>query len=50
MTESESTMTDTITLTRADYEDLIDAGDHAQAMRDIGTGAGETLTGAEVDA
>jgi DNA-binding XRE family transcriptional regulator len=41
---------DTITLTRTEYEDLIDARDHAQAMRDIATGAVETLTGAEVDA
>lgn len=44
------TETDTITLTRAEYEDLIDARDHAQAMRDIATGAVETLTGAEVEA
>ena len=44
------TETDTITLTRAEYEDLIDARDHAQAMRDIATGAVETLTGDEVDA
>lgn len=44
------TETDTIILTRAEYEDLIDARDHAQAMRDIATGAVETLTGAEVDA
>ncbi len=42
--------TDTVTLTRAAYEDLIDARDHARAMRDIATGAVETLTGAEVDA
>jgi|ERR1019366_3338022 DNA-binding XRE family transcriptional regulator len=41
---------DTITLTRAEYEDLIDARDHALAMRDIAGGAVETLTGAEVDA
>lgn len=41
---------DTITLTRAEYEDLIDARDHALAMRDIVSGAMETLTGAEVDA
>ncbi len=41
---------DTITLTRADYEDLVDARDHALAMRDIASGAVETLTGAEVDA
>ena len=40
---------DTITLTRAEYEDLIDARDHAIAMRDIASGAVETLTGAEVD-
>jgi DNA-binding XRE family transcriptional regulator len=44
------TGTDTITLTRAEYEDLIDARDHAQAMRDIASGAMETLSGAEVDA
>ena len=42
--------TDTVTLTRAAYEDLIDARDHARAMRDIAAGAVETLTGAEVDA
>jgi DNA-binding XRE family transcriptional regulator len=41
---------DTITLTRAEYEDLIDARDHAVATRDIASGAMETLTGAEVDA
>lgn len=41
---------DTITLTRAVYEDLIDARDHALAMRDIASGAVETLSGAEVDA
>jgi DNA-binding XRE family transcriptional regulator len=41
---------DTITLTRADYEDLIDARDHAQAMRDVATGAMETLSDAELDA
>jgi hypothetical protein len=42
--------TDTITLTRGEYEDLIDARDHAQAMCDIASGAAETLTEAEVDA
>jgi len=41
---------DTITLTRNEYQELIDARDHAQAMRAIATGATETLTGAEVDA
>jgi hypothetical protein len=40
----------TITLTRAEYEDLIDARDHALAMRDIASGATETLTGDAVDA
>ena len=39
-----------ITLTRAEYEDLIDARDHALAMRDIASGAVETLSGAELDA
>jgi DNA-binding XRE family transcriptional regulator len=42
--------TNTVTITRAEYDDLIDARDHAQAMRDIATGGTETLTGAEVDA
>jgi DNA-binding XRE family transcriptional regulator len=41
---------DTITLTRDQYEDLIDARDHAAAMRDIATGAMETLSSAEADA
>jgi len=42
--------TETVTITRAAYEDLIDARDHGRAMREIVTGAVETLTGAEVDA
>lgn len=42
--------TDTITITRAAYEDLVDARDHGRAMREIATGAVETLSGAEVDA
>lgn len=41
---------DLITLTRTEYQDLADARDHAIAMRDIATGAMETLSGAEVDA
>ena len=41
---------DTITLTRTDYENLVDARDHAQAMRDVATGAMETLSEAELDA
>ena len=40
----------TVILRRADYEDLIDARDHAQAMRDVATGAMETLSDAELDA
>ena len=47
MTDAEA---DTITLTRAAYEDLIDARDHTLAMRDIAGGLTETLTGPEVDA
>ena len=42
--------TDTITLTRTEYEDLVDARDHALAIRDIASGAAGTLTSAEVDA
>jgi len=42
--------TNTVTIAPAEYDDLIDARDYAQAMRDIATGATETLTGAEVDA
>src|ERR1700722_15935572 len=38
--------TDTITLTRTEYEDLVDARDHALAIRDIAGGAAETLTSA----
>ena len=37
-------------MTRDAYDDLIDARDHAIAMRDIASGAVETLTGPEVDA
>lgn len=39
---------DTVTLTRAEYDDLIDARDHAQAMREIASGTMETLSAAEV--
>ncbi len=41
---------DTITLTRAEYEELVDARDHAQAMREVATGAMETLSDGELDA
>ena len=40
---------DRVVLDRAEYQDLIDARDHALAMRDIAAGA-ETLTEAELDA
>jgi len=37
-----------VILSRTDYEDLIDARDHAIAMREIANGA-PTLSGAELD-
>jgi DNA-binding XRE family transcriptional regulator len=43
-------MSNTVTLTRDEYEDLIDARDHALAMRAVATGEMETLTEAELDA
>ena len=43
-------MDDTVTLTRAEYEDLIDARDHARAMQDLASGASEKLTDADADA
>ncbi len=43
-------MSDTVTLPRAEYEALIDARDHAVAMRDIANGSLETLTDEEIDA
>jgi DNA-binding XRE family transcriptional regulator len=42
-------MTDTVTLTREEYSDLIDARDHAVAMRDVAAGTMETLSSAELD-
>ena len=42
-------MSNTVTLSRAEYEDLVDARDHALAMRDVVTGAMETLSEAELD-
>ena len=41
---------DTITLTQAEYHDLIDAKDHAAAMRDVATGVTPVLNNAELDA
>jgi DNA-binding XRE family transcriptional regulator len=43
-------MSEIVTLTRQEYEDLIDSRDHAVAMRDVATGAMETLSDAEMDA
>ena len=40
---------DTIILTRAEYEDLIDARDHAVALRDVATGRMECLSDADMD-
>lgn len=40
---------DTITIPRGEYEDLIDARDHAIAMREIAAGA-PTLSQTELDA
>jgi DNA-binding XRE family transcriptional regulator len=46
----EEGMSDLVTIPRQEYEDLVDARDHALAMRDVATGAMETLTEAEMDA
>ena len=43
-------MGDLVTIPREEYEDLVDARDHAFAMRDVAAGAMETLTEAEMDA
>lgn len=42
-------MGDTVTLSRQAYEDLVDARDHALAMRDVAAGAMEVLSEAEMD-
>lgn len=42
--------TDTLTLTKTEYQDLIDARDHAIAMRDVTSGSAETLSDTELDA
>jgi len=41
--------TERVVLDRADYEDLVDARDHAIAMRDVAQGA-DPLNAAEMDA
>ncbi len=43
-------MSDTITLSRAEYQDLVDARDAALAMRDVANGTMPVLSEAEVDA
>lgn len=43
-------MSDLVTIPRQEYEDLVDARDHALAMREVATGAMETLTEAEMGA
>jgi len=43
-------MADTITITRAEDQDLIDARDAALAMRDVATGVMPTIPDADVDA
>lgn len=43
-------MSETVTISRAEYQDLIDARDANAAMRDIASGAMETLTQTEVEA
>jgi DNA-binding XRE family transcriptional regulator len=42
-------MSNTVTLSHAEYEDLVDARDHAVAMRDLATGVMETLFEADLD-
>ena len=39
----------TITLSTSEYQDLIDSRDHALAMRNVATGATETLTASDLD-
>jgi hypothetical protein len=41
---------DTMDLTRAEYQDLIDARNHAIGLRKVATGAIETVGESEVDA
>ena len=43
-------MSDTITLSRAEYQDLVDTRDAALAMRDVASGAMPTVRDADVDA
>lgn len=42
-------MSDTVTLTRAEYQDLIDARDHAIAMRQVAAGVMPTVPACAVD-
>ena len=43
-------MSDTITLSRAEYQNLVDARDAALAMRDVASGTMPTVGDADVDA
>lgn len=43
-------MDDTITLSKAEYQDLIDARDHANAMRDVAAGFMATIDAADMPA
>ena len=38
-----------VVLSRQEYQDLVDARDHATALRDVASGAMETLSEAELD-
>lgn len=42
-------MAETVTLSREEYEALLDARDAALALRDVATGAMDTLSEAELD-
>jgi DNA-binding XRE family transcriptional regulator len=41
---------DVVTMTRAEYEDLVDSRDHALALRDMATGSMPLLSEADMDA
>ena len=41
---------DTVTISREEYQALVDARDHAEALRAVAVGALETLDEAEMDA
>lgn len=43
-------MNDAVTMSRADYEDLVDSRDHALAMRDVASGSMPMIADADMDA